>query len=180
MYLKSIILIMFMVSVCRARDPLPDMTDPEFQQDCLKTTNDYRSRHQAPPVTIDPKIVEYAKSRCQLESQFHRLDNHHRGLDKHLYGENFAWKGNSEDVVGTCKQALEKWYKEGLNYDYDNPGTSHNTGHFSQLVWVGSSQMGCARCYGKGDKYYETYVVCDYHPPGNIRGEYQDNVLPEQ
>jgi hypothetical protein len=48
------------------------------------------------------------------------------------------------------------------------------TGHFTQLVWVGTQRLGCgvAQCADMD------VWVCRYDPPGNVQGRYQDNVLP--
>jgi hypothetical protein len=72
-------------------------------------------------------------------------------------------------------------YDEVANYNYNNPGQSSGTGHFTQLVWKSSVSIGCARCGGKGDKYYETYIVSNYYPKGNDKSNnyqyYKTNVL---
>jgi hypothetical protein len=53
-------------------------------------------------------------------------------------------------------------------YNFKKPGYNEETGHFTQIIWKSTTKVGCARCGGKGSKWYETYVVCDYMPPGNI------------
>ena len=34
------------------------------------------------------------------------------------------------------------WYKEVKNYDWENPGYSQATGHFSQVVWKATKMIG--------------------------------------
>lgn len=92
------------------------------------------------------------------------------------------------------------------------PRTSHNTGHFTQLVWKSTTSVGCGRteCNGKGEgeapgwyvllsplifptlpcsppmlllitltRPSPRFVVCNYHPPGNVLGAFTQNVQPE-
>ncbi|XP_054167658.1 Golgi-associated plant pathogenesis-related protein 1-like [Oppia nitens] len=167
------------------RGPLDDKTDDTFQQDCLQSTNAYRSQHHAPGLTIDQSLVTYAKSRCQLISQYQDLQHGHAGLAGGT-GENLAWAGSSAPGVGSCKSAIDEWYNEVQYYDYNtyqSTDPSKQIGHFTQLVWKSTTRVGCARCYGKGSQWYETYVVCDYQPPGNfvVNGDtakaYGENVL---
>ncbi len=67
---------------------------------------------------------------------------------------------------------------EGL-YGQDNPDTNnfHAWGHFSQIVWRNTQQVGCAtvQCASlandnSGARPY--FTVCDYAPPGNFGGQY--------
>ena len=85
------------------------------------------------------------------------------------YGENLAL---GYDGPG----AVDAWYNEISDYDFSNPGFSSNTGHFTQVVWKSTTQVGCGikTCGGAwGD-----YVICSYNPAGNYGGEYADNVEP--
>jgi len=69
-------------------------------------------------------------------------------------------------------------YYESL-YGQDNPDMSnfHNWGHFSQIVWRNTREVGCAtvQCAtlqntGGGIRPY--FTVCNYAPPGNFGGQY--------
>ena len=50
-----------------------------------------------------------------------------------------------------------------------------NTGHFTQLVWKGSKQIGCGASCNNSNK---CYVTCNYYPPGNYIGQFTSNVFP--
>lgn len=68
-------------------------------------------------------------------------------------------------------------------YNFNNPGFSSATGHFTQVVWRGSSTLGCAVqvCNtGLGGTGWPqgSIVVCRYSAAGNVLGYFQSNVLP--
>lgn len=70
--------------------------------------------------------------------------------------------------------AVTGWYDEVAEYDFDNPGFSARTGHFTQVVWTDSEQLGCGVTSCNGGEIW----VCRYSPSGNYRGQYKDRVLP--
>ena len=61
------------------------------------------------------------------------------------------------------------------NYDFDTHKSSNHraVGHFTQIVWKKSLELGIGRSY-KGDC---TYVVARYKPPGNYFGREPENVF---
>lgn len=85
------------------------------------------------------------------------------------YGENLALGYGIEGAVTA-------WYDEISDYDYSNPGFSEEAGHFTQLVWKSSTQVGCGvkTC----DNAWGDYVVCSYSPAGNVIGDFDSNVMP--
>jgi hypothetical protein len=38
--------------------------------------------------------------------------------------------------------ATQAWYDEIKDYDWENPGFSMETGHFTQVVWKGTTKVG--------------------------------------
>ncbi|MER6365310.1 CAP family protein [Kitasatospora sp. NPDC001527] len=160
-----------------ARAALPDATDAAFADDCLRAHNEYRARHGVPALALDPAAQEYARSRAARLSTFERLSGGHAGLDP-AYGENQSWFASTAPDRAGCRRAVDAWYAQAGAYDYTRPGFSAATGLFTQMVWKSSTRLGCARAHGRGDTWYETYVVCDYGPPGNVSPQYAENVLP--
>ena len=51
--------------------------------------------------------------------------------------------------------------------------SSLGTGHFTQVVWKNTRQIGLGKAFGKDGR---VFVVVVYHPPGNVIGRFKDNV----
>lgn len=71
-------------------------------------------------------------------------------------------------------QTTDLWYNEISSYDFNNPGFSLTTGHFTQVVWVATNKIGCGIDISSSGKIYG---VGQYTPPGNYLGQFQTNVL---
>lgn len=86
-------------------------------------------------------------------------------------GQNLAYK-MGQDLP--AEEVANMWYGEISDYDYNHPGFRSSTGHFTQMVWANSTQIGAA-IVTEGSR---SYVVANYIPPGNItnEGQFQLNV----
>lgn len=71
--------------------------------------------------------------------------------------------------------ATSSWYDEIQDYDYSHPDFSMSTGHFTQVIWKGTQQLGVGIALTNDGK--SVYVVAQYSPPGNFLGQFQENVL---
>lgn len=78
----------------------------------------------------------------------------------------------------TAEEVANMWYEEISDYSYDRPGFRSGTGHFTQMVWADSTQMGAA-VVTQGNR---SYAVANYTPPGNVtnEGQFQLNVKRPQ
>merc|ERR1712107_108660 len=72
------------------------------------------------------------------------------------------------------EHAVKIWYDEGKNYKFNKPGWGKEHGHWSQLVWAGTTSVGIGQSANK------QYIVANFHPQGNINSkeEYKKNVFP--
>ena len=78
----------------------------------------------------------------------------------------------------TGRKVTDLWYDEIKNYNFSDPKQSKSPhGHFTQVVWKGSTQMGAAMATsGTG----WNFIVARYRPAGSMRGAEKMNVLPSK
>jgi uncharacterized protein YkwD len=158
-----------------------DRTNDEFLQEVLNKVNELRAKHGSPPLTLDPELVEYAKSRASFMAE--KDDLTHEGLRSGT-GENGSWAGTTYGpAAGSGTAAVDGWYAENSNYDYAagkqiDPDPNKPTGHFTALVWKNTTKIGVGRVAGQGKQYWETYIVANFSPAGNMGGQYVMNVVP--
>ncbi|XP_057848121.1 pathogenesis-related protein PRMS-like [Cryptomeria japonica] len=84
------------------------------------------------------------------------------------YGENLFW-GSSNDF--TNKAAVSGWIDEKRFYNYatNECNVGQQCGHYTQVVWRKSTDVGCARLLCDADQ--GVLIICSYDPPGNYIGE---------
>ena len=133
----------------------------------LQAHNNYRLLHGTAPLVWSVKLAASAQAYAETCS------SSHSGAG---YGENLAWA--SYDMGKSL--VVKMWYDEEALYDYTDPGFTSATGHFTQLLWKGTVEIGCGHagsCTNAGLGMKNVWV-CQYNPPGNYRGDFPENVLP--
>jgi hypothetical protein len=88
-------------------------------------------------------------------------------------GENvFMMMGKAEvtgeDVVGS-------WYSEVSKYNFQRGGFQSGTGHFTQVVWKDTKELGMGKAKSPDGK---VFVVGRYRPAGNMISKVNENVSP--
>ncbi|KAK0441343.1 PR-1 protein [Armillaria borealis] len=141
----------------------------DWKTSVVRQHNTYRAQYGAAPLTwsdaLYPGTSQWA-SQCKFQ--------HSNGQGK--YGENLA--AGTGAAYG-FSNGLKSWMDEASKYDYNHPGFSSATGHFTQVVWKSSKQVACAIANCKGGTIFQQpskYVVCRYSPPGNFAGRFAENV----
>ena len=129
--------------------------------------NRARARHCARPLTWATKLASAALKWADTLKAKGCVFGHSGGA----YGENLA--AGTEGVLDP-EATVAMWYDEIKHYKFPDGGFSMQTGHFTQLVWRATTQVGCGHTQCKGNDIW----VCEYDPPGNYDGEYRQNVLP--
>jgi uncharacterized protein YkwD len=151
----------------RAAAGKPGSAPSAEAQAMVDAHNRARARHCARPLSWSAKLAQVAQQWANTLRDKGCMFGHSSGS----YGENLA-AGTSgtldpEAVVGM-------WYDEVAHYKFPDGGFSMKTGHFTQVVWRGTAQVGCGRSQCKGMDIW----VCEYDPAGNWEGQYRENVLP--
>ncbi|XP_041098587.1 uncharacterized protein LOC121309627 [Polyodon spathula] len=156
-----------------ARPPPSAGQSSGFKAEVLEAHNAYRRQHGAPPLRLDAGLCresqEWANHLLSLRALQHSDTS---------YGENIWYKWSSNKTDATGEEIVESWYNESKDYDFKHPGFQSNTGHFTQVVWVGSQRMGIGKATdGEG----MVIAVARYDPAGNISnaGYFEKNVLPK-
>ncbi|KAK2054460.1 PR-1-like protein [Colletotrichum caudatum] len=167
--------------------PSPAPVANDLVSTCIDTHNLHRANHSAPALSWDSQLASYALITAQTCVFEHDMSQGGGG-----YGQNLAmWGATGSESLGEAKAAqraiTEQWYNGEINlypgYGLLSLDMSNflSWGHFSQLVWVGSSTVGCAVNYcaaGTLSSIGSWYTVCNYKAQGNVIGSFAQNVLP--
>ena len=62
-------------------------------------------------------------------------------------------------------------------YNFNSGGFSGGTGHFTQVVWKGSTELGIGRAEVERSGMKCAYIVGRYRPAGNMMGDFAQNVV---
>lgn len=140
--------------------------------DLTHYVNSYRAQNQAPPLVWDGVISSFS----QTWSNYMMNTNLFKHSSNPLYGENIAYfSGYGTDVMTLSKLAIDNWYNEISLYNFNKPGYSDATGHFTCLVWLKSTSFGMGISINANG---EAFITLNTSTPGNIIGQFQQNVLP--
>ncbi|KAL5103168.1 GLIPR1-like protein 1 [Taenia crassiceps] len=105
-------------------------------------------------------------ARCVLAHPNPRRYPQYRGI-----GQNIALIAGFKPYL---TESVCGWKRESRFYRYSNNTCSHKCGHYIQLVWAKSSQLGCARqrCDGlnPGWRNPQYLTVCQYRPGVTFSG----------
>lgn len=165
-------------------------TPSDMASTAVYAHNIHRSNHSAPAVAWLDEIAGYAENTANTCTFAHDMT---QGSGN--YGQNIAMWASSDGAAalgaaGAINMATTKmWYNGEVNgflpsyYGQATPDMSdfESWGHFSQLVWKDTTDLGCyAKLCEKGTMYQDMdawYMVCNYRPAGNMGGAYGTNVL---
>jgi len=79
------------------------------------------------------------------------------------YGENLY---EIRGAAATPAVVVKAFADESRDYDYRSNSCRSVCGHYTQVVWNDTKEVGCAVARGGGREVW----VCEYYPPGNWEG----------
>ncbi len=126
----------------------------------LSAHNAVRAEVGVPPLAWSANLAQYAQQWANQLASAGRL--YHRS--KNIYGENlYLISGGQADP----QQVIAAWAAEEADYDLRTNSCRSRCGHYTQLVWRDTKQIGCAMTRAGRVEVW----VCNYNPPGNYVGE---------
>jgi len=149
------------------------MTDKKFINEVIEAHNYYRNKHGVPPVKERKALTDYAQNWADHLAKANQFQHSKATLDGKRIGENIAMKWTSNPQEYTGRDVTDQWYSEIDRYDFEVGGTM-SAGHFSQVVWKDSTEIGIGKAMTSDNKII---VVANYDPAGNFMGKYKDNVF---
>merc|ERR1711977_335409 len=151
----------------------------------LLAHNVHRANHSAADLTYSNELAAVAQeiaSSCVYAHDTTVESTTGNGV----YGQNIAAGLTADEVTDVITNL---WYNAEVNayspyYGQANPGGNFNDyGHFTQVVWQGTTVVGCATqdCSANGlanvgSNVPPYFTVCNYYEAGNYGGEYADNI----
>ncbi|NWW97354.1 GLIP1 protein, partial [Caloenas nicobarica] len=158
---------------------LPDVGDPKFIEECVKTHNRFRSGVNPPASNMlymswDPDLAKTAKAwakKCLFKHNTYLREPGQAHPKFTAVGENL-WTGSLS--IFTVEGAIATWHKEVSAYDYATKKCRGVCGHYTQIVWATSYKVGCAVHFCPKVAYFSVtnaaHFICNYGPAGNYPG----------
>jgi len=151
-------------SVAKNNSPLDPAT-------MVAAHNQWRTRTGVPALKWSNNLTvgaqkwadQLARNGCRMK--------HSTGAD----GENIYWAGAAQRSDGTSsmqeiteQNVVDAWGNEVKDYDYASNSCHGVCGHYTQVVWKSTAEVGCgmAVCSDKAQIW-----VCRYSPRGNMAGQ---------
>jgi len=164
----------------------------DYAQTVVNHHNAHRANHSAPALQWDAALAATALKIANSCNYAHDVTTDGGG-----YGQNIAAGCPANNISSVITDLFYNNEAENFNslYGQATPSNINDVtafdgyGHFTQIVWKGTSAVGCATvdCTGKGNgpkglgsvdaSVPPIFTVCNYKSAGNFLGEFDKNVL---
>jgi len=138
----------------------PAAGPPPSPREMVAAHNAVRARVGTAPLTWSGGLATVAQDwadRLMASGQFVHSHNPN-------YGENLY---EIRGAAATPALVVKAFADESGDYDYRSNTCRSVCGHYTQVVWGDTKEVGCAVARGGGREVW----VCEYNPPGNYVGK---------
>ncbi|MCI5159279.1 MAG: hypothetical protein D3906_12770 [Candidatus Electrothrix sp. AUS1_2] len=163
-------------SVPRTTTPVPATSGTKTGGPLDPTTmvaahNQWRTKTGVPPLKWSDDLAASSKQWADRLAGTGCNMKHSTGAN----GENIYWAGAATRSDGTSsmqtiseQNVVDAWGNEVKAYDYASNSCHGVCGHYTQVVWKSTTEVGCsmATCSDKAQIW-----VCQYSPRGNMVGQ---------
>ncbi len=151
-------------------ESFPPVSYEQFDERILKIHNEERIEMGVAPLVWSEKLATDAKDWAEHLANTHSFEHSPSGEGDADQGENL-WAGTPNAF--SAEEMMKAWIEEKKSFrsgPFPNVSVTHDwrdIGHYTQLIWYRTKEVGCARAANRSDEY----LVCRYYPPGNWVGE---------
>ncbi len=128
--------------------------------------NAVRKRVGVPELRWSDDLAVYAEQwATQLKRHNCALEHRPaRGKYAQKHGENLFLISGAQ---ASAAEVVNEWAAEAADYNYKKNSCKGVCGHYTQVVWRDSTEVGCALATCGPTEVW----VCNYNPPGNFLGK---------
>ncbi|WP_309547023.1 CAP domain-containing protein [Sphingomonas sp. SUN019] len=132
--------------------------------------NAARAAVDVAPLSWDEVLVASARGYAQTLARTRRFEHAKQPQGPAREGENL-WTGTRDAYA--YNEMIGHWVAEKRDFTngptpaFSRTGRWQDVAHYTQIVWRGSTRVGCATASNARDDY----LVCRYAPVGNVVGQ---------
>ena len=145
-------------------------TRADFNQRLLAAHNTERAALGVTALAWNDQLAMEARAWAKELAATGRFEHSPDAPGKEPEGENL-WAGTprafSPEAMVHLWAAEKRDYRPGVFPNNSRSGDIENVGHYTQVIWRSTRQVGCATAVGKD----EDVLVCRYSQAGNVYGE---------
>jgi uncharacterized protein YkwD len=144
--------------------------ETRLREAMLAGHNDARGAIGLPPLTWSSALADDARGYARGLARTGRFEHSSQPRGNPPQGENL-WTGTRRAY--SYQEMIGHWVGERRFYvplavpNSSRSGEFGDVGHYTQIVWRATQEVGCAEASNRTDDY----VVCRYLPAGNVFGE---------
>jgi uncharacterized protein YkwD len=132
----------------------------DLSREILAAHNSVRAKVGVPPLVWSDAMA--GRARHWANNLLARGEFVHS--PKSPFGENLY---EIRGAFASPRKVVEAWASESAGYDYRRNRCSGVCGHYTQIVWAATREVGCAVARSRNREVW----VCNYNPPGNWIGQ---------
>jgi len=166
-FVAAVLAALFGTTVAHAAASESFARPASFAERLLIAHNRERDRVGVPRLMWSAKLASEAQAWADDLARTNRFEHSQQRNDA---GENL-WMGpaqrySAEQMISGFTDEV-RYFRAGQFPNVSNTGSWHDVGHYTQLIWRGTQQVGCAVSRGQRNDV----LVCRYFPAGNVIGQ---------